>query len=193
MQANEEQKILVFVDEINALLEGNHAYGPFLAPLEEGIYVRRGKFFSLRPCVWVFAGTRLESDQLDKGEKLSDFKSRMTIIERLDFASLKGRSEDTNRLQRQARLEQVYLGATMIRRSFTDVREVSLEILEKFYSMDPEAAPARKIRRLAAALRNVQYGRVSRDNCTVWGEMEEPLPEKPSKESLRPVRLHFSA
>jgi len=49
--------ILVFIDEINAKLEGESIYSAFLAPLEDGHYSRDGKTFWLEPCVWVFAGT----------------------------------------------------------------------------------------------------------------------------------------
>lgn len=49
--------LLVFVDEINALIDGQPAYSAFLAPLEDGHYNRDGKSFTIQPCVWVFAGT----------------------------------------------------------------------------------------------------------------------------------------
>jgi hypothetical protein len=167
-QANIKGKVLVFVDEINALLDGFHAYGAFLAPLEEGIYIRRGKYFSLKPCVWIFAGTKLEEEDLSEGEKLSDFKSRMVLIEKIDFKSLKSKCKDTSKLQNQARLEQVYLGATLIKRYYSDVQEISVEVLKQFYILDPGDAPARKIRKMATSLRNVQYGRITRKNCSNW-------------------------
>jgi ATPase family associated with various cellular activities (AAA) len=182
-QANENAKILVFVDEINAKLDSGHAFGSFLAPLEEGIYLRRGNMFSLKPCVWVFAGTKLADDELESGEKLSDFKSRMTMIERIDYASLAvpdpdedeewkddpaARSRRAYELEMEAKLEQVYLGAMMIRSQFSDVQEVSREVLEQFYRLEPEKAPARRIRQMAVSLRNVQYGRVTRENCAEW-------------------------
>jgi len=169
MQANEKGNILVFVDEINALVDRGHLYGAFLAPLEDGVYVRRGKIFSLKPCVWVFAGTRLDDDDLEAGEKLSDFKSRVTMIEEIDFKSLNSEKTDTERLQDEARLEQVYLGASMITKHFSDVQEVSKEILEWFHRQDPSKEPARKIRKYAASLRNVQYGKITRVNCESWG------------------------
>ncbi|MBX3119456.1 MAG: AAA family ATPase [Fimbriimonadaceae bacterium] len=49
--------ILVFVDEINALLDNQNVYSAFLAPLEDGHYNREGKSFTIHPCVWVFVGT----------------------------------------------------------------------------------------------------------------------------------------
>lgn len=176
-QTRKGRKPLVFVDEINALLENELVYGAFLAPLEEGRYVRRGKKFSLKPCVWMFAGTRLDDQQGGRPEKLSDFKARMTLIERLDYESLKSAAFDEggknagNRFEEEARLEQVYLGAAMIRREFSDVQEISREILEYFYKLDPANLPARRIRMLARSLRDIQYGRVTRKNCDDWGKI----------------------
>jgi hypothetical protein len=189
-QANIKEKVLVFVDEINALLDGSHAFGAFLAPLEEGIYIRRGKYFSLKPCIWVFAGTKLESEDMSAGEKLSDFESRMELIEKIDYKSLESHCKDsieTTILRNQARLEQVYLGATLIKNHYSDVREISEEVLRQFYGMDPANAPARKIRKMATSLSNVQYGRITRKNCTNW----ENANWSDIREDLNMVKLIF--
>jgi hypothetical protein len=193
MQANTRKKVLVFVDEINAFLDGSHAYGAFLAPLEEGIYIRRGNYFSLKPCVWVFAGTNLDDASLSSDEKLGDFKSRMELIERIDYKSLSTNSKSNYavELQSQARLEQVYLGATLIKQFFSDVQEVSYEVLKYFYRMNPADAPARKIRKLAASLQNVQYGRISRENCNNWENEYWQEVDKNSKEDQMYVKLVF--
>lgn len=166
-----EEPLMVFVDEINAELEGSHVYGAFLAPLEEGFYVRRGHTYTLKPCVWIFAGTRQANDQ--HADKLDDFRSRMTLWEKLDYASLEqeyGKKRKAE-LEKEARLEQVYLGASMLRRYFSDVRQVSREVLRQFYDLDPRKAPARTIRRYAASLKNVQYGQVTRQNCDRWSDV----------------------
>jgi hypothetical protein len=189
MQANEKKNILVFVDEINALVDRGHLYGAFLAPLEDSVYVRRGKIFSLKPCVWVFAGTRLDDEDLEAGEKLSDFKSRVTMIEKIDYTSLNSDGTDTKLLTDQARLEQVYLGATMIGKHFSDVKEVSKEILEWFHRQDPSKEPARKIRKHVASLRNVQYGKITRVNCESWDKKERNWPDTP--DGHKPVKLNF--
>ena len=180
MQANETKPVLVFVDEINAELDGSQVYGTFLTPLEEGVYVRQGRIFSLKPCVWIFVGTNVLDSQQKSSDKFSDFKSRMTMVEKMDFISLKSSvpKKSDFRLLQQCRLEQVYLGATMIRNYFSDVGEISKEILEVFQRLSPEETPAREIRRLAASLENVQYGRVTRENCgrwlqTDWSESKE--------------------
>jgi hypothetical protein len=180
--------VLVFVDEINARLDNDYTYGAFLAPLENCFYVRDGRNISLRPCIWLFAGTRLNPDQLkahgrdqttrDPGGKISDFKSRITIFEEIDFDSLKDvyRKDDTKMaswttseqrldlLSREARLEQVYLGVSMINRTFPDVRRVSKDVLFGFWKLDPEKSPSRTLRKLALAFNNVQYGVIRREN-----------------------------
>ncbi len=88
MQAASKEKLLIFVDEINASLQNGRVFGSFLTPLEDGYYTRKGNNFALKPCVWIFAGTNIDNDVLDSGEKLSDFKSRVTRIEKLDYLSL---------------------------------------------------------------------------------------------------------
>ena len=59
---NRDEKIIVFFDEINAQLGGQYVYDTFLAPIEEGVYVRAGKTFPIDPCVWIFAGTEKPTD-----------------------------------------------------------------------------------------------------------------------------------
>ncbi len=171
-QASESTDVLVFVDEINASLDGSPVYGSFLSPLEEGSYSRRGSNFTLRPCVWMFVGTGQEKGERIEREKLSDFESRMTMVRNIDFKSL-GDSYKSNPkdLRDEARLEQVYLGAKMIHQYFPDVTRVSEAVLKQFYDLDPAMAPARRIRRMCYALRDVQYGMVSRRNCEDWREV----------------------
>lgn len=187
MQAEDNGPILVFVDEINALLSGNHAYGAFLAPLEEGYYARRGKSFSLRPCVWIFAGTQLDDLSLDKGEKLSDFKSRMTMIEKIDYQSLRNAYSNKAKLDEEARLEQVYLGAIMLQNTIPDVSVVDYEVLKQFHIMDPAESPARAIRKRVTLLTNVQYGTITKVNCVNWEGAEWDDDPK----GRQPVHLYY--
>lgn len=109
-QANKpERRVLVVVDEINALLDAAGVYGAFLAPLEQGIYVRRGRVFSLKPWVWIFAGTDSEASKQPKSEKVSDFEERLTATVKLDYKSLKDRAKDDRSkedVRLKAKLEQ---------------------------------------------------------------------------------------
>ncbi len=174
-QANHpKQRVLVFVDEINAMLAGNNVYGAFLAPLEEGAYVRQGNSFNLRPCVWIFAGTGF--DNTAQGEKGADFKSRMTMTAEFDFASLKRKRDDATLID-DARREQVYLGAFLVHQLFPDVTRISRSVLSVFHNLDPAEAPARIIRNRIMMLRNVQYGKITPQNCGAWGIRldEDPL------------------
>jgi hypothetical protein len=186
-QQASNRDLLVFVDEINAKLDNGPVYGAFLSPLEAGVYVRRGHLHTLRPCVWIFAGTKLDTEPGQAADKFEDFRSRMTLHECLDYGSLA--SGKPPALEKQARLEQVYLGASLIRAYFTDVEEVSREVLEHFRDLNPAEAPARTIRRLAASLKNVQHGRVTRDNCERWERVS--WSPKPSARGSQPVRLIF--
>jgi hypothetical protein len=170
-QATSRRRVLVFVDEINAYLEGAHVFSSFLAPLEEGYYARRGRQFILQPCIWMFAGTSKDSDDGDRADKASDFQSRMSMIEKIDFQSLVERySDHTERIKDQARLEQVYLGASLIRNYFSDVSAISFDVLNEFYKLEPLEQPSRTIRKWATALSNVQHGLVTSANCQNWGE-----------------------
>lgn len=177
-QADQDRPVLIFVDEVNALLDSSNVYGAFLAPLEEGSYVRRGSAFNLKPCVWIFAGTDLEGASGNKGDKVEDFKSRMTVIAQFDYQSLSRKRDDATLID-DARLEQVYLGASLIRQLYPDVSLVSESVLDVFHKLDPAKTPARAIRKLVRLLRSVQYGKITEENCRPW-EMdlvESPLVE----------------
>lgn len=233
--------LVVFIDEINATLQGSNVYGAFLSPLEAGYYMRRGVKFNLKPCIWIFAGTRVEKE--NKEEKLEDFMSRLSLVEKIDYKALQigcldktptekeikkeilnifnekiqhktKSAPSVNRdnfvkeffsldaerkkplenflneikkndelkykitntlgqlfdLDRQARLEQVYLGAKLVNDAFCDVLRIEKKVLDIFYRLDPTMAPARRIGRLAESLQDVQYGKVDGKNCagTDW-------------------------
>jgi len=169
-QASDARPVLVFVDEVNATIAGGNVYGAFLSPLEDGVYVRRSRAYNLRPCAWIFAGTGLVGSG-NPGDKIDDFISRMTIIGQFDFKTLKELLKQQHRdlaLNDQARLEQIYLGATMIRRLYPDVDHVAKGVLKRFHDLDPEESPARKIRNLVMMLKNVQYGKITERNCSEW-------------------------
>ena len=160
---NPDERLLVFVDEINAKLDGEHVYSSFLAPLEDGIYVRGGNPFHIHPCFWIFAGTKppkhpgdhLNVDEDDKG---SDFQSRLT----LDPFPLWVDPRDTEHMD-AASLEKVYIAAATIQRFFPDVQRISSAALAAFELLPASIAP-RAIARLVKTFQNVQYGRVGTQN-----------------------------
>jgi hypothetical protein len=167
-QQSAGENVLVFVDEVNTPLNGGAWYSSFLTPLEEGSYGRRQR---LAPAVWIFAGTNLNLDERAEVNKFPDFRARMTITKQLDYQFLRAKAQKDHQQQeemdRQCRLEQLYLGAAMIKHFHPGVEWVETQVLERFYRMDPSLSPAREIRKCASLLRNVQFGRVTREN---WGE-----------------------
>jgi ATPase family associated with various cellular activities (AAA) len=175
---NRQQALLVFVDEINAKLDSQHVYDTFLAPLEGDVYVRAGKTFHIDPCVWVFAGTEQPTSQpdatRDKSDKASDFESRLTLPP-LDL-KVGSASED--------QVEKVYLGVSLLREVFPDVRRVSKKVLQAFHTL-PRNLEARKIKHFVESFVDIQYGEVRArnlnmdrfrelcENVSAWGDQPE--------------------
>lgn len=159
---NREEPILVFIDEINATLESQFVYDTFLAPLEEGIYIRSGKTFHIDPCVWIFAGTRkpLETQEfhLQSSLKASDFESRLSIPP-LEFDI----SKSNNKFLHEFQVENVYLGVSLLRSFFPDVRRVSEKVLELFRNLKHDM-PVRELKHFVKAFNDIQYGQVLSKN-----------------------------
>ena len=149
---NPSEPLLVFVDEINSQLEGHCVYSMFLSPLEDGVYIRGGKSFKLPPTYWVFACTE-ELEQLKKQNKGSDFCSRLTR----GAISLDNQTDDQS--VEQKRIENIYVGVSMILSIIPDVREVSKTVLGIFATL--KDARMREIRHFIETFRNVQYGRIT--------------------------------
>ncbi len=128
----------------------------------------------------------------------------MTLIEKIDYQSIKANlihdRQDEN-LNKDARLEQVYMGAKFIQDTFEDVSLIDEDILKFFSIMDPKKAPGRKIKRLAMSLENVQYGRVRKNNCTsiewldtireVFESAEHQELAKKFKEATRNIHINY--
>jgi hypothetical protein len=178
---------LVFFDEINAKLDGQHVYDAFLTPLEDGYYVREGNKFLIEPCLWVFAGTERPdapggplggSDKSDKG---GDFESRLT----LPVFDLRVNTTD-EKAQTSAMIERVYTGVAVIQAMFRDVRYVSKAVL-KALKMLPTNATPRDIRRLVKRIEYVQHGKVTAENLPEkWFDLFPPAKDGVNnKEDLR--------
>ncbi len=169
---NKGGTVLVFFDEINAALETQQVYDTFLAPLEEEVYVRAGKAFHIDPCVWIFAGTERPVKEGDEkrnsSTKASDFESRLT----LPPFDLKINMKNTVE-QNEARVEKVYLGVSLLRKEFPDVRRVSERVLELFHFFNPDLQ-VREIEHFVKAFTNIQYGDVLVNNVPVkWLEKQD--------------------
>ncbi len=155
-----ETPILVFVDEINAPLDGDCVYHAFLAPIEDGVYVRGGKVFHIKPCVWVFSGTEdpavdaRDEQGRNRSRKGSDFLSRLTLgLKELN-------QSDTND---RMKAEFVYRGVALILSEFPDVGMVSEGVLRLLTHLKPEAS-IRDMKKLVQSFVNVQYGKVLTNN-----------------------------
>lgn len=155
-----DEPILVFIDEINAKLDGQHVYDSFLAPLEDGVYVRSGNTFHIAPCLWVFAGTekpvpRSEGMSHDKADKGSDFESRLSLPPMVLIAQ----NADENEL----RMEKIYVGVASIRGEWRDVRYVSEKVLGAFRTLQPGTGP-RDIHQFVKHFKDIQFARVNSKN-----------------------------
>jgi hypothetical protein len=156
---NPAEPLLVFIDEVNSWLDRQYVYDAFLAPLEEGVYVRAGKTFHIDPCVWVFAGTEppvsRRRGRRNKADKASDFVSRLSI-EPLDLKlNFRVRPQE----EAEARVERVYLGVSMLRSEFPDVRKVSEKVLKAFHAL-PADLEARETKHFVKSFTDIQYGEV---------------------------------
>lgn len=192
-QAKSNRLVLIYVDEINALLDGHPIYSAFLSPMEDHTYVRHEGAFSLQPCAWLFTGTVEDNQVINSTDKLPDFESRLTIKERMDygfFRSQCNRIEDNPKeLEETARLEQVYLGASLINYRFPSVQQISEDVLKLFYDIEPDKAPARKIRQWVDSLENVT------DNITLNNSKErrQITKDSPEVDDSGPVKIDFSS
>jgi ATPase family associated with various cellular activities (AAA) len=149
---NPSRRLLVFVDEIDAYLGGEPVYDAFLAPLESGVYRRAGKTFPIEPCFWLFAGTKDPTEQAD-ARKARDFVSRLTL------KPVAMKMEENDAWQ----LENVYLGVTLLRLEFPDVREVSTVVLEVFHNLSMNLS-IRELRQFIKDFVDIRSGEVRWSN-----------------------------
>ena len=163
--------LLVFFDEINANLDGSHVYDTFLAPLEEGVYVRSGNRFHIQPCLWVFAGTQDPrhaeiGTNHDRSDKMSDFVSRLSYQ---PFDLSKSQIVDAHDTTRKGelgdleRLERIYVAIAALQAELGDVTQVSEGVFHVFAHLKDGMGP-RAIRQFVRRFQDVQRGRVTLGN-----------------------------
>lgn len=152
--SDSHRRLLVFMDEINALLDREKPYSTFLTPLEDGTYVHNGQTAKIPPCVWVFAGTEHPDQRPDKAEhgtKVSDFVSRLALGV-FDFG--------TASAPKMAALERVYVGISLLKAEFPEVDRVSEAVIRAFHHL-PNAVKGRDIKNFVRRFRDIQYGTVT--------------------------------
>lgn len=153
-QEHPNEKLLVFVDEIDGEIEDSNVYDAFLAPLEEGYYWRGTKKSSLRPSVWLFVG----GGGKPGANQVSDFRTRIGLDISLRMDDLRGwvpnevitlGTQRQNDPHEDAQLEQVYLIAAIIGAEFKDAQSVERRVLQHFSDADPAETNSRTIRKWA--------------------------------------------
>ena len=191
---NPDSIFIVFVDEINATLQGQNVYSTFLMPLDEGNYIRAEKVFSIKPCFWIFAGTNdLRKYSEPNGnntdftyqkadQKFSDFESRLTLktinlsntsvdmdVEHLDHYKPKSKCGTNfdiySEVINNIKLERIYSSISHSKKIFPDVREISEHVLELFNRFYLNIS-IRDIGHIIRSFRDVQYGQIKWGNIT---------------------------
>jgi|HubBroStandDraft_6_1064221.scaffolds.fasta_scaffold110618_2 hypothetical protein len=154
---HKDSKLMVFFDEINAKSTGasNYFFGGFLETIDTGDYTNNGITHRLQPCFWIFAGTQPPTHPQHASTKYQDFESRLARKPMV-------LSGDTKEDEDLRRVERVYMGVAAIRRQFSDVSEVSDQVLWVFKHLNKELGP-RDIARIVRNCENVQYGRLGLD------------------------------
>ena len=157
---NGTREIMVFFDEINARLENHSVYDAFLAPLEEGFYIRGGKRFVIKPCVWLLAGTDFPGGGSNMphsaDDKASDLRSRLTLGQ----FELNVKGEDFE----MQRLERVYSCVSLLLSAYPDARRVSEKTIHAF-GLLPRKTTFREMVHFVAKFSNIKYGQVMSANA----------------------------
>ena len=88
VQTRKKERLLIFMDEINATIQGNFVTQLLLGPLYGGEFRYHNMRFKLRPAAWIFASsTRIQNIEGDL--KRSDFVTRLNSqiidLDRLNF------------------------------------------------------------------------------------------------------------
>ena len=76
---NKDKKLLIFIDEINAEVEGHSIIPLLLSPIWDGIFINDGRSYRIDPCIWLFASTSdlYSLSNSKNNNKGSDFASRL--------------------------------------------------------------------------------------------------------------------
>jgi len=178
-QNRSKKKKLIFIDEIDAKVQGNHVMGLLLGPIWDGTFKTEGNMFKIDPSIWVFASTKSEN-RLREESKGRDFLSRINgPIINLDFFGQnretmdRAKSEDDRKsLMRESfqninnmplRTELVYHGVNILNKMFGPISSVNEAVLEIFYNTLPIDG-IRSLGIFVSRFENITRGRVSVNN-----------------------------
>ncbi|MGH8548007.1 MAG: ATP-binding protein [Methylococcales bacterium] len=159
------ERLLVFIDEFNVILEQRAAIELFLAPLEDGVYRHGEKTFLIEPCTWIFVGSALPTQT----SKLEDFKSRMSlpVLNFNDVNATQNKVQEylrrlRNNVQKNlARLENVYVTVSLIQTAFPEVVSISKNALDNIYDLAEDTIGPRELRKFVQGFKEVRNGEIS--------------------------------
>ena len=166
VQSRSSRHVMVFMDELNAEIEGHSAMGLLLAPLWDGLFMREGKTHSLKPATWIFASTE-GTESLRARNKGEDFVSRLNG----PVVDLDGRGTD-RRLDRgrppddPIRTEQVYMMVTLLMNQWGPIGRIEKRVLELFRDMDPVSG-CRSMEFFAQSFEGIRRGEVHANNVPI--------------------------
>ncbi len=198
-QNRTQEKVVIFMDEINCNIEGHPATGLFLSPIWDGSFIRDGKMYKLSPAVWIFASTET-TGRLIKQRKGSDFVSRLNgpIIE-LDKLCTKGgetitvsinelknklganpnidvRMEQNYKtimgLHGEFKTEQVYLGISLLNNLWGPISRIQKGVLMLFHDILPING-FRSLEFFVSKFQNIQRGDVALSNVPIIDDFGE--------------------
>ncbi len=161
---NPHQPLIVFWDEINAMLEAENVYSYFLGPMSNGIYRRGGQTFQLRPSIWIFAGTDLPiGGQLVRKEIKSRPVKGSDFMSRLNGPVVVLGGKNNNKMTHDERIQQIYVAVSLVKIHHPDVLIVTKKLLKFFRNITPNYG-VRSLEFIITKLRNVSHGKISTTN-----------------------------
>ncbi len=193
VQHRTRRRVLVFMDEVDAPVDGNPALGLLLGPMWGGEFRVEGALRRMEPSVWAFASTK-PLRALQAFPKGRDFLSRIngpTVnldwFEDVERESLHNVNTEEQRLQLlesaaagapEICTELVYHYVNALRRCFGPLEQVSMDTLTVFRYLVPIDG-LRSVDVLASRFRHVSGGKVSLAN----------LPDLEREELKRHIRV----
>jgi hypothetical protein len=202
-QKRSDKKVLVFMDEIDAAIEGHTALGLLLGPMWDGIFKIDGNTNKIDPCVWVFASTKPLSKLrgMDKGP---DFLSRINgptinldYLDEIMRSDLEKSPDEKTRKKHMAnhvkanqalRTELVYQGVNILNRLFGPITHVDKGVLDLFNNMLPLNG-IRSLTILVSRFQGITKGKVTKSNVPKLYESDAWKEEIDSSEPLSSAGL----
>ncbi len=189
-----KKKVLVFVDEIDAEINGHPVLGLFLEPMDDGIFTSGGSPHRIDPCIWIFAGSKPLSHirQLPKGR---DFLSRISgnsinvgflTNEKRDHIEKQSRDEDCRfdlfklnlmdnipKAGEDKQTEIVYQIVNLLQIKYGYISQIEEDVIKLFYTILPING-GRSLKTFVSKFQNPTSGKIEVSSLPA-GITEEPL------------------